>query len=96
LWRTNHVLGGSQEFYNTLGEFGTLKSIPPETLVVQMAKVRRGSVVELATDITTPATTVFLPIDKGINVGSTSLTTNDTGTSRLDRVYFFIVFSTGG
>ena len=70
LGRTDHVFTGSDEFDNTLGEFGALVFVAALTVFVEVAEVGGGAFVALGADVATPGAAVFEPGDKGVDVGS--------------------------
>ena len=90
---SDHVFSWSDKLHHSLAELRTLLLVSTVALFIQMTKVVGRTIVQLRTNVTTPSATILHPCHKRVNVGTTSLTTNDTGVARLHRVNFLFLRS---
>ena len=70
LGRADHVLGGRHVLHHRLREFRAGVLVAAATLLVEMAVVRRGDLVQLGADVAAPPPSIFHKGDEGVHVGA--------------------------
>lgn len=92
----HHVFTRCYPLSDTLVQLWSLSLIPTFIPLIQVTKVSRGCFIKLCANVTTPSPSIFKPSNIGINICPTTFTTNDTGSSRLDNVDFFLLGKSRG